>query len=292
LTEPIIVAVCSAKGSPGVTTLACALGAVWPNDRQIVLAECDPSGGDIAARFGLSAKRGMTTLVVDSRHSRDEVPLDVRPHIQALPGGLEVLAGPTGAIASRTVGSELPNLLARARSSEMDLILDLGRIQPGAAGQVAALAAAGQVVVVAHRTVESVASTRWISQLLTRSEDILRSETTTGRSAKRGSKRSVSAQVGVAFSSNGLLLAEDAAIALGLDLLAIIPNDQLCAAAMRGEPVKSSRLERSALVRAARSMVDAILADHIQCAYAPDPRPFDTQASGDLSHLIAKEAAW
>src|ERR1019366_10538581 len=49
---------CSAKGAPGVTTLACVLGAVWPTHRAVVVAECDPSGGDLAGRFALSTRTG------------------------------------------------------------------------------------------------------------------------------------------------------------------------------------------------------------------------------------------
>ncbi len=52
-----LIAVCSGKGSPGVSTLACVAGAVWPPDRRIVIAECDPSGNDLAARFGMSPAR-------------------------------------------------------------------------------------------------------------------------------------------------------------------------------------------------------------------------------------------
>src|SRR5690606_15599641 len=37
------------KGAPGVTTAATALGAVWP--RPVLLAECDPAGGDLAYRL-------------------------------------------------------------------------------------------------------------------------------------------------------------------------------------------------------------------------------------------------
>ena len=40
---PLIV-VASDKGSPGVTTTAITLAAVWP--RRALLAELDPSGGD------------------------------------------------------------------------------------------------------------------------------------------------------------------------------------------------------------------------------------------------------
>lgn len=39
----------AAKGGPGVTTAAVALAAVWP--RSAIVAECDPSGGDLALRL-------------------------------------------------------------------------------------------------------------------------------------------------------------------------------------------------------------------------------------------------
>lgn len=44
-----LIAVCSAKGSPGATTTALALALTWR--RRVLLAECDPAGGDLAAGF-------------------------------------------------------------------------------------------------------------------------------------------------------------------------------------------------------------------------------------------------
>ena len=41
----MLVAICSAKGSPGVSVAALALASVWPS--RVVLAECDPAGGDL-----------------------------------------------------------------------------------------------------------------------------------------------------------------------------------------------------------------------------------------------------
>ena len=105
-----IVTICSSKGSPGVTTLACAIAATWPQNRRILLAECDPSGGDIAARFGMSAKRGMTSLVLESRSSQGSALPNVERHLQRLPGGLEVLVGAVGASAARMVDDQLPGL--------------------------------------------------------------------------------------------------------------------------------------------------------------------------------------
>lgn len=44
-----LIAMCSAKGSPGVTTTALAFTLSWK--RRLVLAECDPAGGDLAAGY-------------------------------------------------------------------------------------------------------------------------------------------------------------------------------------------------------------------------------------------------
>jgi MinD-like ATPase involved in chromosome partitioning or flagellar assembly len=44
-----LIALCSAKGSPGVTVTALALA--LSASRPVVLAECDPAGGDIAAGY-------------------------------------------------------------------------------------------------------------------------------------------------------------------------------------------------------------------------------------------------
>jgi cellulose biosynthesis protein BcsQ len=241
-----VVSMCSAKGSPGVTTIACAIAAVWPAERGVVVAECDPSGGDLAARFGLSAKRGMTSLMLDARHTSFE-PIQIRDHLQTLPGGLEVLVGPTGAGASRTVDSQLSGCLARllehrVGDSEVlhDLVLDCGRILPGAPGQVAALAAADHVLVIARPTVDSVASTRWIAERLS-----------------RGNPDGVLASL--VLVGNGPVPSSEAASTLGLELVSIVPEDRVGSAALRGESVKARRLARSALVSCARSLVLKLL---------------------------------
>ncbi len=82
----------SLKGSPGTTTLACALAAVWPLDRRIVLAECDPAGSDLIGWFGLEPDRGLLSLAASVRGPTGP-PSILKDHLQTLPGGLEVLAG-------------------------------------------------------------------------------------------------------------------------------------------------------------------------------------------------------
>ena len=46
----MLIALCSAKGAPGVTTSALALALSWP--RPVILAELDPAGGDVLAGYG------------------------------------------------------------------------------------------------------------------------------------------------------------------------------------------------------------------------------------------------
>jgi hypothetical protein len=45
----VVVAACSAEGSPGVSTAALALTLTWPG--RCVLAECDPAGGSVRAGY-------------------------------------------------------------------------------------------------------------------------------------------------------------------------------------------------------------------------------------------------
>ncbi|MFR9777224.1 ParA family protein [Micromonospora sp. MS34] len=60
-----IIALVSAKGSPGVTTAALAAALSW--HRRLVLAECDPAGGSILAGYlggALDGPRGIGELAV------------------------------------------------------------------------------------------------------------------------------------------------------------------------------------------------------------------------------------
>ncbi|MEU6246094.1 hypothetical protein [Glycomyces sp. NPDC047010] len=55
-----LIAVASMAGAQGVTTTALGLVACWPDSEVVpVLLECDPSGGDLAARWNLEARPGL-----------------------------------------------------------------------------------------------------------------------------------------------------------------------------------------------------------------------------------------
>ncbi len=132
----MLIAVAADKGAPGVTTTAVALAAVWP--RPVLLAECDPAGGDLVYRLPgeggdrLDPRRGLLSLAVAAR--RDLQPSELWAHAQKLRGGLDVLLGVTSAEQGAgleplwgPVGSVLAGL------PQADVIADCGRLGPDGA---------------------------------------------------------------------------------------------------------------------------------------------------------------
>lgn len=101
----MLIAVCSLKGSPGVTTLSIALAARWSRPSRLALVECDPSGGSIAARFGLASSPGLVSLTAAARRGTTAAML--WSHTQPLPGGLATVVAPPGADYARAALSTL-----------------------------------------------------------------------------------------------------------------------------------------------------------------------------------------
>ncbi|WP_322751517.1 MULTISPECIES: hypothetical protein [unclassified Frankia] len=130
----MIITVGSLKGSPGATTLALALADRWPTGSEPLVVEADPAGGDLGARFGLGAARGLVTLAAAGRRGSGE-PRPLSDHSQQLPGGLEVITAPAGAEQARQVLGELAGggwalLWSAARHGDRTVIVDCGRLDP------------------------------------------------------------------------------------------------------------------------------------------------------------------
>jgi len=125
-----LISFASMKGSPGVTTLACLVGATWPAGRRVVVAECDSDGGDLAWRFSLSTRTGWLSLALASR--RGDVVRSIEDHLQNLPGGLEVLVGTQANgsdVIGRGSGQEAAHIVCEvAERANSDVIVDLGRL--------------------------------------------------------------------------------------------------------------------------------------------------------------------
>jgi hypothetical protein len=126
-----LIALAADKGAPGVTTAATALGAVWP--RPVLLAECDPSGGDLVYRLPavdggvLNPGRGLLSLGATAR--RGLRPEQVHEHTQKLVGGLDVLPGLTnGEQATGLTWLWGPLGRALAALPGADVLADCGRL--------------------------------------------------------------------------------------------------------------------------------------------------------------------
>jgi MinD-like ATPase involved in chromosome partitioning or flagellar assembly len=234
-----LVAFCSGKGSPGVSTIACIAGAVWPAGRQTVVAECDPSGNDLAARFGLSPRTGMTSLVLAHRRSEhSEATFD--PHLQTLPGGLEVLAGPLNPDAASSLDRELGATGLAVFPNAIDLLVDCGRIVSAAPGQQEILKAADHVVVVIRPDAAGIAHTLWTLDVI--------------RNVAKGSSSVVVVVVGSSRFRVG-----EIEQALQVKTVSVFPFDEKSAAMVCGSPGKTNRFARSGLVVSARRLVDRLL---------------------------------
>jgi hypothetical protein len=236
-----IVALVAANGAPGVTTLACALGAVWPVDREVVLAECDPSGGDVAARFGLATDPGVTSLVLALRHGPpDDVSAVAGEHAQQLPGGLAVLVGPIGGDAGAALDRELAQVSLSSIETR-DVLVDCGRLDAQSAGQHCVLRDADGALLVVTPDPSGVARGRWALDRL-------------------AGLRKGSASVGIAVAGEGIFRPGDVADALGAAVLGVVPRDDVAAGMLAGGSGAQRALARSRLVTFAKRLAPALIA--------------------------------
>ncbi len=157
-----LIVLASDKGSPGVTTTAVALAGVWP--RRAILAECDPTGGDLVYRSPadhggpLNPNIGMLSLATTARHGLSAHQLG--DHLQRIHGGLEVIAGL--ATGDQSAGlSGLWSHLGRAFDAlpETDVIADCGRVESGSAS-LELMSGAALTVLIARTSAEQIAHVR------------------------------------------------------------------------------------------------------------------------------------
>ena len=143
----MLITVCSVKNAPGATTLGLGLTALWPEDSAVLL-ECDPEGGDLAARFGHHPQPGLTDLAAVARAEGAQV--DLGEHTQELGVGARVVLAPPGdaaAAAVQTLTHSGIEVLRRA-ADDQAVIADIGRLARGGPGMRLA-AVADHVLIVA-----------------------------------------------------------------------------------------------------------------------------------------------
>lgn len=127
----LVVSLCSAKGSPGVTTSALALTLAWP--RRVLLVEADVTAGSAVLAGHLEGRRthdrGLLGLALALRRTGDlseealwEQTLDLGDGRSLMPG----LSDPVQATQLATVWEALADRLPLL--SDVDVLIDLGRL--------------------------------------------------------------------------------------------------------------------------------------------------------------------
>ena len=230
-----LIALASAKASPGVTTAVVALASTWPAHRTVLVAELDPAGGDLGARFDLASQPGLVSLAAASRHGLDEPAL--RSHIQDLGFGVEALVGPGGAeqahAALASLGPRMGTALAEMEG--IDVLADCGRLDP-TSPLLRILRPASRVVMVARPTVEEMRHLR----------------------PRLASLQAEGRPVGLVLVGQRPYSPEEVAQALEAEVWGVIAHDRHAAAALNGSAVRSRGLRRSLLLRSAREVAEAL----------------------------------
>jgi hypothetical protein len=129
----VIVSLCAAKASPGVTSTAALLALHWPRPSS-VLIEADPAGGALIARWAgalaVSYEPGLISLAA-TREPITAASLHV--HSQLIGIGTRLLAAPPHAGQSRAALASLSERASASMGSPnagMNVIVDCGRLDP------------------------------------------------------------------------------------------------------------------------------------------------------------------
>jgi hypothetical protein len=244
-----VVAFASLKGAPGVTTLTCLVGATWPDERKVMVVECDPSGGDLAARFRLSSRGGWVSFNAAAR--RGGATAAVGSHLQRLPGGLEVLIGTKGMDAAEAAGSivALLSTVLTSPDGPWDVLVDLGRLVPRELGSLVWIERSDYVVICSRADAASAAH--------------VRDKVPAVQDRCRG-------RVGLEVMGKGPYSRSDIERFTGVPVFGECPFDAISASAAAGERRPGRRLGRSPLV-AGTARLAAFLAQGVFAA--PDELP-------------------
>lgn len=125
-----LIAIASVKASPGVTTTALALAAVWPARRRLLI-EADPSGGDLGPWLGLPPSPGLAGVAADVRH--DQSRGVIWRHAQELAGGVHAVVAPAGAEQAAACLTTVAGttIFVPFAAEPAVAVADCGRLDPG-----------------------------------------------------------------------------------------------------------------------------------------------------------------
>lgn len=214
----MLIAVGSVKGSPGVTTLSVGLAALWPRPGAVLL-ECDPVGGDLAARFGrLADHAGLRELADALRRGAGVSDGSEGPFASTfqrrLSIGVDAVLAEPGLEAVGTVRTIAAHGLAMLRRTAAagTVLLDVGRLDPQSESLPLA-AAADHVLLLARPDAADLshisASLSWLNS-------------------------SLSGQLWLVPAGDGRMPAQEVARIVHAPVLGVLPHHRWCAAALTG----------------------------------------------------------
>ena len=234
------VAVASAKGSPGASTLALVMGLLWPE--PVVIGDLDPAGSDLPGRLPALAGAGAASLAAAARHGLSWDLLE--SHAQSLSASCRVLVGrPDRVLSAGAVQVLAPGLPGTARSAGVAGIWDVGRLGPTSPAWLA-VSACDLVIVVARPTAPDLAHMVPLAQQLLESGVDVGLVVASPR-LRRGARREQEVSAEVARRLGGRVVT-----------LGRIPFDSL--GVSMAERVQPRWAGRSALGVAVRQLVAAI----------------------------------
>lgn len=260
----MLITLASLKASPGVTTAALAVAAMWPGPEKVVVVEADPAGGDLAARFALEPAPGLVSLSAAARREHGtQIALE---HSQQLPGGLPVIAAPPAAEQAVSAldlltGDGMPLWANLAHDPEVVVIVDCGRLDPGSYAH-RLVAAADIALLVARPALDE-------CDRLAKSLDALaiRAEAT-------------STELGLVLSGPGFER-DQVQQSMRMRVWAQLPQDRKGAALLAGATGKRRHLASLALPKAARALAGELAAHHVTAVPSPVP---PSEPPHDLAH--------
>ena len=233
-----VVALVEAAGTSTSTTSGVALAAAAPEGWRSLLAECDPSGGDLAAWAELAETPGWTTSVSTGDRSWD----GLRAHMQEMPSGLSVVLAPTRARVARTVVREAAGRFGPMLTSMSDVVTfaDCGRLDEA----LPAWAAQASMVVLLVRQAPATApaTVARVDRAGEAMERLARLDT----------------RVGVVVVGSRPYDPAEVAATVGGELLGVLAEDPIGAGQVGGAWTVGRGAGRSPLLRSARSVAQAI----------------------------------
>ncbi len=255
-------ALVSPGGAAGCTTTALAITLTWP--KPVILAECDPAGGDILAGLfagHLPAPRGLLGVAFEVGRGVAAMSAEADGQLAALDDGRTrmFLAGLSDPRQAPGLAPAWPAIARMLSGQSCDVIADCGRLDAGDGQPAGVLAEADLVAMALRSSLRQIAAARPRIEML--------------------------AQLHGGYDRMGLLLVGDkghsrAEIArtLGVPVMACLPSDAKTAAVLSDGVGRRTNLADRPLMRAAQAAGAAMT------KAARDAKPLDlANANGHLA---------